>query len=308
MWEACADSDWKKHSLLLNQSIFFDLDFIHDVANSYSLRVEKLIYIKKGNVVGMCALYLLRNNVVTPDWFIETPVYINKNNSEQTYLTIFEDLLITLKNRFTNIRMRLPVDFYDIRPCIWNGYEVKVKYTHVKDNELVYRKNVIKHLRQSKDKNCYSTEVSGFSKEGMDLILKFQRKLGVSEKIINHNMLFFESQKDRGRIKFLNVRHKDSNSLLCSLVVLVDSTFDKAHLLMISDTRQDSRSMLIHTYLYDFALKWAHKEKIGTVDFCGANIKSISIFKSSFGTELKSYFYIEKMNFLNNLIYIFKSL
>lgn len=306
MWELCTDEEWDAYSDNVGLNVFFNLAFIRNVAESYSLRVEKFIYKKKTQIIGIGAVYIDRSRVVQPDWFIETPIYVNKNRGEEIYLEAYDTLLAFLKNKFSSIQIRLPLECDDIRPFIWSNYYVSIRYTHLKNGILNsgYHKSIGKKLSKYQNTNKFSITVSDYSEEGFYLIQKFQQKFGVSGKLLRKSQKFYYSQKGTERIKFFDVYDKDNNRVICSRIALLDIENKKIYFLMISDVASKEKN--VHTYLHDYVLNWALINGIEKVDFCGANIKSISIFKSYFGTELKSYYVVSYTHWTYKIIIFLK--
>jgi hypothetical protein len=219
------------------------------------------------------------------------------------YFDVNNSLIAILKKKFRSINLKLGINIIDIRPFIWSGFKIQTKYTHLKNNLLLAHKSVIKNLSKISDQKYYF-EVEQPCESSIKLNIDFLQKLGSSKfHCIKYEMLI-KKWAENGYLKAFNIYK--NQELLCSNLVLIDEATKRAYTILLNNV--DYTEKYAHTFLYQSITDWCFKKGIFEIDFCGANIPGISIFKSYFNTELKIYYKISYHSFSNSLYDVKKSI
>ncbi|MRX48364.1 hypothetical protein [Pedobacter puniceum] len=296
MWQEINDKSWQEEISLLNLSVFFQREYLTTIANVYNLKVNYYRYIKKGNTIAVIAFFSNRKKIITPEGFSYTPYYIIENLSEQVFFEINNSLINLFKKNYNRIFLKFESNIFDIRPFIWNSFRIQVKYTHIKNNNLSSHPSVLKNLKKEIIKT-YSFKVEEPNDNSINLNLKFLQEIGSSIKHCKKYNDLLKGWGDLGFLKAFNV-YKEGY-LICSNLVLVDLKSKKAYTILLNKAGVAER--YAHTYLYQSIVDWCLKNDIYYIDFCGANMQNISLFKSYYNTQLEIYFKVSYHSSLSKL-------
>jgi hypothetical protein len=281
-------------------------DFVLITAKSINAKADFLIYFENDKPLIAFIIYFNKKKIIVPDYY---PVYnsfwIKESLKEKKINQILIESLKTLKEKFENITFNLPVNFYDVRPFIWENFNIKIKYTYLKNlNDLNFKSDV---------KNNYSKAV-----ENLNLIFKEDV---LSDEIWNYyqiqlSSLGFTTNKlkrlkywilnlhESGLVKIFVVKNQDK--LYCgSSIVILDSLKSSAGLLL-NHTLNDSYQSQKTAFLYVKTHKWLENEGYKELDYLGANTKNIAEFKSNFNPVLQTY-YAVNYNFKKAIWYNLKN-
>jgi hypothetical protein len=285
MWTAIDEKSWEIEKTNFGLSLFFCPKYLKAVAEVYQLDLNYYCFRKKNKILAMVSFFSKGKKIIMPENFSYSPIFIIESLSEAIYFEINDSLIELLKKSFKRIFFKFDTSFSDVRPYIWKDFEIKIKYTHLKNNNLSSHKSVVKNISKIINEEYYF-EVEQPNPNLIKLNLDFLRKLGISKfHCFNyHNLL--EKWTEIGYLKAFNI--SKNQQILCSNLVLVDLNQRKAFTILLNNVNNGDK--YAHTLLYQSIINWCFKEGITEVDFCGANISNISIFKSSFNTELKTYF------------------
>lgn len=296
MWNTLTEDNWLLAINELNLPLFYQPNYLNSIAIVYQLKVNYLSFETKYQTIALIAFLSQTNkNVVLPEGFSYSPFYIKNDINEKTYVDILHSFIAILKKDFRSVKLKLSISITDIRPFIWEGFNVEVKYTHIKANDLAPDANIIKNLGKQIIEE-YKFKVEELSDENLSINLEFLKTLNFSEKKLKQHQKLIKLWNNSGYIKVFSI-YKDS-TLVCSNLVFLDFKSSNAYTILLNQV--DAVHKYAHTYLYDNMIKWGKKNQINTIDFCGANFKSISEFKSRFNTELKMYFMVNYYPFQAN--------
>jgi hypothetical protein len=296
MWIELDETAWKKEESILDLPLFYDSKYLNSIALVYNLKVNYYCFKTSSKTLALISFFSTKSKIVTPEGFSYSPYFIIENLSEIVYFDINNSLISLLKKKFRSIYLKLGINITDVRPFIWNGFKIQTKYTHLKNNLLSSHKTVIKNLSKIIDEKYYF-EVEQPCESSIRLNMDFLQKLGISKfNCVKYEMLLMK-WTENGYLKAFNVYK--NQQLLCSNLVLVDENTKRAYTILLNNV--DFTEKYAHTFLYQSITDWCFKKGIFEIDFCGANIPGISIFKSYFTTELKIYYKISYNSFSNSL-------
>ncbi|WP_207532164.1 hypothetical protein [Desertivirga arenae] len=267
-------------------NVFRQQSFVSTYSNCYKLGVEYYIVRDKTKNYTLLGCFTKENTIVIPNYFMFNPFWVNRNLGNVSVNNSLKLLLEYLKKSFINITLRLPVDFDDIRPFLWQGFQSTLKYTYVKKvTRLDYHKNIRRILK--KDSKAYTFSIIEWNSEIEErlvpelLHIKF-RKSSVPEVISSFRhlcqsgeMLIFAGFLDGVMVAFD--------------LVLEDSYESKAYMFFISKSYNHYQSGF-PAFLYDYVFKKMKERGIEKVDLYGANIPEIAMFKSKFNPELENFY------------------
>ena len=304
MWTVVDEKSWEIEKSNFGLSLFFCPKYLKVVADVYQLDLNYYCFRKKNKIQAMVSFFSKNQRIIMPENFSYSPFYIIENISEAVYFEINDALIDFLKKSFKKIFFKFDTRLSDVRPYIWKDFKIQIKYTHLKNNELSSHKSVIKNLSKTFNEE-YSFNVELPSVNAIKLNLDFLQKLGISKFHCFNYQNLLQKWTEIGYLKAFNI-YKDQE-ILCSNLVLVDANESKAFTILLNNVSEK----YAHTLLYQSIIDWCFKEGITEIDFCGANIPNISIFKSTFNTELKTYYtvsYSRNYGFLKKFVYKLKGL
>lgn len=297
MWHKINCTEWKLETSKLQLPIFYDSDFLNSTANTFNLNIDYFCFNKKGKIIALGAFFIKGTKIVRPENFSFTALWFSEELSDVAYIEIAEVLIQLLKNNYSKISLKLNSQISDIRPFTWANFKIEIKYTYIKKNDLAPHYSVSKNLSKL-EKDHYVFKVQEIDNNSWQINLKFLKKLGFSISLCSsYQLLLFEWDKI-GILKALNVYKK--KELICSNIVLFDKDNHKLYTILLNSVNIEEKHA--HTFLYTSIFNWCKENGISDIDLCGANLKSVSKFKSYFNADLTPYFSISYSSINNKLI------
>ncbi len=289
---------WSNNVSSSKKSLFFEVDFLEGVAESFSYNLHYFVFENKNKVLMAAALYSDGNNIVTCLPYTYSSIYFGDGLSDRKYLLITNDFIRFLKLKWQKISLRLPVEIKDIRPFIWGGFKISNRYTYLKETETSFPKKVVKNAEKATTDGMTLKVINA---EDIDLktCIKSFAKQGFDKRIVQSNLEMLASLTEQNQL--LAFRADTNEGCVCTSLMLVDAMQKKAYALLISESLNE----FAHVYINYERCKWCIKNGISQIDFCGANEPGIANFKSSFNGVLTSYsivHYNPKYAFFNKRI------
>lgn len=300
MWIKVNCQTWKNSTENLELSIFFHTDFLTATASAFNLNIDYYLFQKKGKILSLGAFYIRNSKIITPEKFSFTALWFSNKLNDVVYLEIAESLIQLLKKKYSDISLKLDPQIRDIRPFLWGNFNVENKYTYLKKDNNPPHYSIIRNISKL-PQQYYSFKVSSLEESSLLVNLQFLRVLGFSKSLINSYKILINNWGRIGVIKSFNV-YRDEE-LVCSNIVIVDK--NKIYTILLNNA--GSKDKYAHTYLYMSIINWSQQKGISEIDFCGANLPSISKFKSYFNSELTRY-YIVNYNCFDEYLMKFKSI
>jgi len=277
-------------------------------------------FFRKKELVGGCSVYLEKSKFykIATSTVQMTPyggILLLKSKSQKVRKqeTMLHDFIKALtkhfkKNDFDIVKITNSPSFVDIRPFIWNKWDVNVLYTYTLDLSGNIKKRI-------------SKEVRGDIKKAIKLGVKIKESYDI-DKYYNLYKMTFERQNLKPRVdkkyfKEMLKLLKDKNSVeiktavspngetICSEIVIFDN--HKAYRWSAA-SHTELRTSGAVSYLLSSILEHI-KEKnsnIEQIDLMAANTPNLAYFISSFNPDLIPYYRVyqeSKKYLLTNRIY-----
>lgn len=287
MWLEPSVQEWDSSTSDKKLSIYYNSAYLSAVASVYKLRLVRYLYKNKANeCIGLFAVFInAANRVVVPDGFTFSAFWIDQALSEQTYFKVVEQAIELLKKDCRRVFFKLECDFKDIRPFIWKQFTIEPKFTHIKDTYTPIGDSVAKNLRKAHVAN-YRFVCEDFNETGWILNKNLLKSLGGSARQEQCYEALLRAWQGLNLLKCFSVYKEDV--LLSSNFALVDVDQQKLYTILLNNVSNADR--YAHTFSYQQIIEWAKDNGFTNIDFCGANLEGISIFKSSFNTKLTLYY------------------
>lgn len=288
MWYIIQSEEWERSVKILSLPLFFDIEYINSITKTTGLKVSFYCFKKKNRILALGAVYSQSNKIVLPEHFSYTPLWFISDISEINYFEILNSFIKELKVKFKEIELKLPTQFTDVRPFIWEYFKVENKYTYMKKDNLPPHYSVEKNLSKL-ELGYYTFCVEDVNISSIKINLSFLKELKTSDVLMKKYNKFLIEWAELGILKSFNL-YKD-DVLLCSNIAFIDEKTGSIYTILLNKVDQSFK--YAHTYLYSSIISWAKENDFKTVDFCGANMLSISKFKSSFNMDLVPYFVVK---------------
>ena len=290
------DCDWNSlRDSIFETDFFGSVDFFQIVSKNYSLEYKNCAVFYKNQPVILFSFFYKSGNIILPNHYYYQYIWF-KDFIRESWIVIegIDFLLVHLKNTYKRINIRLPLNFKDVRPFIWQHFDVKIRYTYIKDLSVFdYRPNIKRILKKMDDKLTFAED------SDWNLVWKHHindlKDFNIPRKKINEYLNFFKEIKELGALKTFNIYY-DGN-FISSILAIIDKSSKRAYFPLIGTT--DSAADGVSAKLYHFSLETLKGMGILKVDFCGANMKTIARFKQKFNPSLENYFDLEYCKNLN---------
>jgi len=294
-WQKVNAVQWNDALVVIPHTIFFHEDFLNIISLVYSASLNFMLYRKGDELLAATAFFSKENSVITPVEFYYHPYFLKEQLIEVTYLQIHEELLSYLKKNYSAIQLKLDVNLTDIRPFIWAGFRVDNKYTYIKNGDTEPHYGVLKKLRKQ-DAREYYLKVEAPNEQSIGLNIDFHSSgLGFSKNFCSEYRSLLQRWADAGYLKAFNVYRAQRH--ICSNLTLLDMNNKKAYQILLNNVSNEEK--YAHTFLYQKVFEWCFENGFDTVDMCGANIQSISKFKSYYNGTLTPYFKVSYSPYQN---------
>lgn len=288
MWNRLSEDEWQLAINELKLPLFYHSDYLKCIATVYELEISYLSFQLKNQTTALIAVLSdTKKNIVLPEGFSYTPFYIVRDINERLYVDVIISLIKILKKEYKKINFKFEIRITDIRPFSWENFLINVRYTHIKQDNLPPERRVLRSLGKDYN-NDYNFKFEELNYANLKLNLDTLRTLNFSKTKITLHQKLLESWADRGYLKAFNLYR--NNALIHSSLVLTDFDHSKAYIILLNKVGNEFKNA--HSVLYQKIIEFGRENKLKTIDFCGANFKSISEFKSRFNTELKMYFVV----------------
>lgn len=286
---------WKETLANKDLPVFFEVDYLKAIRDSFNVTVDYFFYQEADEVVFASAVFVKRGRVIIPENFTYNPFWFKPGLNERRQLKIQKLFIEHLKSKYRNIALKFNMNVMDVRAFKWQGFDAEVRYTYLKDTGKPSHPDIEKNIKKA-DKSVLI--IAGkMSEEIIDMNLGFLRRLGYNnQKRRAYKYLLLELEKLCYLKSFAVIKE---DVLLAASIVLLDKKQKKAYTLISSPIVREIK--YAHTLLYQERIDWLFKNGFKTVDFCGANMDSISNFKSFFNPELCPYYIVRYSAFKHRL-------
>ena len=291
----------------VSASIYTNIEYMEITAKVIQAQAVYFVFFRNDLPQVAFALFERSKNIVLPEFYpLYSGVWLNGSLESINLRNDFIQSVSELKLLYDSIKICLPQDIQDVRAFIWNGFDVELKYTYIKNlNDLNFKSDVLKNYRLAV--NDFKFVEEGTLGENWVLFKNQLFELGFSERKINQLYSWLIELPVNNVIKVFSVRYFDEKLGGIGIVLLDQQKLQSGFLL--SYGLNNERQSEINSILYVGIHKWLSENGFHQFDYFGANTINIADFKSRFNPELKTYFVVSYSKFsikniINNLISI----
>jgi len=277
-------------------SLFFNPEFLGVIKNAFGYQLHYYVAIQKQVPLFAAAIFSNGKNVVVPLAFTYSSIYLDQTISDRRRVDLLKSFISLLKKDFRKISFRFNAEMEDLRPFIWESFQVDLRYTYIKRIGGDVHDSVLRNVERAKSEDfCFKTAT--VEKESVQKNLDDFRNYGLSGFSYNQYQQLFEQLSLMGCLKSFNVYMGEE--LVCGNIVLLDEEKHQLYTLLINRTSHKNAT----SYLYIETIEWCAANGYQFIDYCGANDERISNFKSYFNPHLTPYYllsYSPYGSFANN--------
>ncbi len=220
-------------------------------------------------------------------------------HGEQVRLQLQEQLLTYLQDNFSEVELNLHPDITDVRPFIWAGYAVKVRYTYLLSlapggSTPLVADFLARDLARAR--RCGLEVRKELSTEGaLPPVLASFRRNGIRPAFSPEVLADICGELlAAGQLRVFTVR--EGARVLASLLVLADGPVVYHWL---SGMEERAKETGANKLLFVSTIEQLQAEGCWKMlDFWGGDIRAISYFKSAMGGTLQTYFTVSRANCL----------
>lgn len=281
-----------------------NVNFIELIASVYHVNPHYYLVEYKETYTAAFAVFVKGNKIVLPTHFFYSAFFINPDLKNSVINKSLRTAIYELKKRYTSIQLKLPPEFTDIRIFQWNGFKINILYTFYKVlNELNdYSENLRRNLKKIENENL-ETKVNSTEEYSLKRNLRQAQSYGMSVKAIKLLSQLVSGMSAKNMLTEFTIFKEDEN--IASAFLFHDAR--RAYLMMINSDEKWG-DLNPQTKLYHDFFTYFQSKQLVEVDLLGANIPSVSEFKSKFNVKLMPYYYVEYQKFetIHNIKNYFK--
>lgn len=269
-------------------SVFGRSDFLIKTAAVYGFDIDVKVILFNDDPVLALPLFVDNKRVVSPNHYFYQFVWQKETTKESwNQLESWCFLLKILKEKYKYITLRLPTNIKDVRPFIWNDFNINVKYTYEKDiTQLIYNRNLQKILKKPNEKYFFKKNYNW--QYNWNFHYKDLLKFNASESQTQIHLLYFKGLKQNGQLEIYNAYN--GNDFITSIVTILDHKLKFAYFALMGSVDDEHYRNGLPTLLYNYALNQLKESDFCKIDFLGANMEKISKYKSKFLPNLETYY------------------
>nr|WP_162143062.1 hypothetical protein [Pedobacter glucosidilyticus] len=238
------------------------------------------------------ALFEKNNKIILPNFYpLYSGIWLNGSLEKLSLRDDFIKSISELKKIYKCIKISVPPDIQDLRAFIWNGFDVELRYTYLKNISAEnYKRNVLKNYRKANNEYDFEFIKSGLNDELWEGHVKQLSSIGFkNSNLISLRRWLIELEMVNLITTFrIGIKSKGYQG---SGIVLLDKRWKNAGFLL-SHVPKTEYVSLTNAFLHVQINNWLSDNKFESIDYLGANTKSIADFKSRFNPQLKSYFIV----------------
>ena len=272
-------------------SISLDGQYLSITALANNLTPVYYIFYDNAEPMIGFALFKKGKNIVLPKQLV---FFSGIWYKECLYGNDFKEYLFSaiaqLKNIYNNIKLVVSPLIEDLRPFLWNDFDVKLRYTFQKNtDDENYKSDIKKNYRKALSVKL-NLEITNFQELNWADYISFFKNISFGNTKIKKIKEWLELLDKHCFLLCVNIAD-GVNQNQGSGIVLLDHT-QKAGYFIFSYVPKTPLQSEINAFLYIEIQKELLKKDIKVFDYLGANISSISNYKSRFNPTLKPYYIV----------------
>lgn len=282
---------WQEEVLRTRALDVNEESFFVDIISSFSSgKPVYFLYQKNDKTIFSFIAFISGKKIFHPFHFFYSAFWKHHDLSDAQYCEYLDGFVKDLLAKYDSIEIKLPTNFSDARPFIWNNFSINNCYTYIKDLKyLDYHITTKKNIRKASRLGftCLKEQVDEAS---LFLNLKVFSHLKVyGKKKINDIGKLMSMLSEVGYLKSFNC-YKD-DELVASNLILLDENLKTAYTILLNRTSRFNKDD-VHSLLHDFFFNSLKSDGYLFVDLMGGDMKNISAFKSRFNAKLQPHFLV----------------
>lgn len=271
-------------------SVYTNIEYMEITANVMQAQAVYYIFFRNEMPQIAFALFEKSRKIVLPKFYpLYSGVWLNGSLEKLNLRNDFFESISILKSLYKSIKICLPPDIQDVRAFIWNGFDVKLRYTYIKNLiDLNFKSDVLKNYRLAIKDFKFIEELS--LDKNWILFSDQLLKLGFNQQKLQQLYSWLFELSANNVIKIFSVKYFNEKLGGVGIVFLDQPQFQSGFLL--SYGLKNERQSEINSMLYVSIHKWLSDNGFKQFDYFGANTLNIADFKSRFNPELKSYYVV----------------
>jgi hypothetical protein len=274
------------------QGLSHNVDFVKVTANTFGAKsVFYIFYEENFPLIGF-ALYNKGKDIVLPKFYpYYSGIWLNGSLNESKIRKSFHVAIKVLANIYSSIHLLLPPEIKDVRGFIFNDFDVRVKYTFIKNTaDIKFKNDVLKNFRRAERElklTFYTNELDHQEWFNHNNQLK---SIGFSNKSLTQLKEWILALELIGCIKTFYLKGENDANLGSGIVILDE--YSKTAGFLLSHVPKGKYQSELNASLYIYIQLWLKDNGFVFFNYLGANTLSIAEFKSRFEPELVSYFQV----------------
>lgn len=281
-------NSWENFCQNAYGNIFSEWDFILKIEKSSDTKANFYGFYCGNKLVAATCLPEKNKAIIHPIDFLYTPFAIDTTINPNVINESVQHGLESLKSKYSSIILKLSPEITDIRAFNWAGFDTEVRYTYLQDlTELTYQESVHKKIKKAIN-NSITFSFGDKKSESIALNLIKLAEFGIAPESIKTTEKFISLLTEK---ELQNYNAFKEQKLISSNLILRDNKSKMAYTVLLASDKS-YQNLGTDVALYDYFFKMLATDGIEKVDLCGANMKSIATFKSSFNPKLSPYFVV----------------
>ena len=246
-----------------------------------------LVFEKKGKVAISFLALVKSKRIISPIHFFYSALWVDPALGDTKYCEYVSDFLRKLKLSFTSVDIRIPPTISDVRPFLWAGFDIENRFTYIKGlNELEYAKDVNKNIEKLSGNSVYVFKEELLTKEILDVNLQIFVDLKLySKKSITEISDLITQLSGTSYLTCFSCYAE--NRLVVSHILFIDKENRIAYTIL-KNKVHTAQVASLHSVLYHHLFTNLKSQGFEYVDLLGADMESISLFKSRFKANLRT--------------------
>ncbi len=291
---------------IIQAGICCDINYLASIPTKGNLKPVYYIYTIENEAKIGFALYQKFNKIVIPEQLLfYSGIWVKDELLKDEFNINFYEAISQLKKLYVSIKLVIATEITDLRPFLWNNFEVKVRYTYCKaTQDNIFSEGINRDYKRALKKFHLSHTVCLFNDINWTGYSQLFKKLNYSNtqiKAINSWLINLEINNFLLCINIYNNQEK----CLGSGIVLLDKTLKKGYFIFMDISKSQNRSET-NSYIYIELQKWLFENGYEEFDYIGANTNTIAKYKSRYHPKLKPYYVVNYNKYHYNIILYFK--
>lgn len=283
-----------------------DTSYLAITASNAGLKPVFYIYLIAEEATIGFALFEKGTKIVTPAQLLfYSGIWIKAKFRNNEFNTHFFESIVQLKKLYSSIDLVIGPEILDLRPFLWNNFDVKLRYTYSKKtDDKKYSEGIVKHYKRALNKFGLQHSICLFHQidwKGYGVMFKMLKYN--SAQIINIKNWLIDLEKNNFLFCIAIINTK--KECVGSGIVLLDNALKKAYFIFMDIDKTEHRSET-NAYIYIEIQKWLFDNDYTEFDYIGANTNTIAVFKSRFQPNLNPYYVVSYKSCTFKIIDFFK--